>query len=52
MEERRWRSAQSMAPRFEARWLEEEGCKEVIGETWNREVGGTERKWHRVCGVL
>ncbi|VAH55769.1 hypothetical protein VPH35_041824 [Triticum aestivum] len=33
-----WREAtQNRMPRFEARWLEEEGCKEIVKNAWERE---------------
>ncbi|KAI4975241.1 hypothetical protein ZWY2020_048848 [Hordeum vulgare] len=39
LSERRIGSARSMGPHFEARWLEEDGCKEMIKEACEGEIG-------------
>jgi exonuclease III len=46
-------SARSSGPRFEARWLQEEGCKEIVENAWAREIGTNGREVSRALkGVL
>lgn len=51
--ERRRGATRNLMPRFEARWLEEEGCKEVVKEAWEKAVGENRKEVAgAVCGVL
>lgn len=53
LKERRHIVASSMAPKFEARWLEEEGCKDIIREAWEKEVGVNQKEVSQVVrGVM
>ncbi|XP_045085746.1 uncharacterized protein [Aegilops tauschii subsp. strangulata] len=46
-------SARSLEPRFEARWLEEEMCRELVRNKWEREMAGSDKKVAEVTrGVM
>jgi hypothetical protein len=50
--QKEWKGASGLSPRFEASWLEEEMCDDVVANAWQRSVDGLESTSGALCNVM